>query len=276
MATETVWGLRTRGLTAYDHAEFEVGADIYDSMLASGKEPDCDVTVPEAKVVRRASRQITDECAVFFEFLRNSLRDIENELIKRDQREARLSSDRFWREFINKARKSSKAEPDLWDFKETLTFWHVSNAEARRQAKTELASDVASFANAEGGCLIIGVTNDRKLVGVSDDPRDVENRLTSTHEALRSHFKYQRNIWRLRQVPVPDDNGVEKACFVVAVARACEPAAAFDGKGSYMYPVRQGSGKVNAEKEQLQAARWHEKSDRFTFLDQIEQFVADT
>jgi len=119
---------------------------------------------------------VRSECAAFFEFLRNSLRDIESELLKRNEREARLTSDRFWRDFIAKARKSAKAEPTLWDFKETLSFWHAQTGDARRREKVKLAADVASFANAEGGCLIVGVTDDRRVVGISANPRDLENR----------------------------------------------------------------------------------------------------
>ena len=60
----------------------------------------------------------------------------------------------FWREFIPKAAKAKIAEPQLWDFKETLAIWHVKGSEERQKAKVTFAGeDVASFANASGGVL---------------------------------------------------------------------------------------------------------------------------
>jgi hypothetical protein len=59
---------------------------------------------------------VRSECAVFFEFLRNSLRDIESELLKRNEREARLTSDCFWRDFIAKAPQVRQSRADLMGF----------------------------------------------------------------------------------------------------------------------------------------------------------------
>ena len=273
--TESAWGFTSAGLSRYVRAELEIGYEMYEASLGDGQKPSDDMYVPEARVVRRAAREITDECSVFFEFLRNSLRDIERELKFRHSREARLTSDRFWKNVITKARKSPKAESMLWDFKETLSFWHITDPNAKRRAKQELAKDVASFANSEGGCLIVGVTDDRRVVGVANDPRDIENRLNDTYKALDEHFSYPRSICRVQQVAVADNDGNERLCFVITVARACEPAAAQDGSGAWIYPVRQGSGTVRADRLKLHNARIHDKNDRFTFLDELEQFAAE-
>jgi hypothetical protein len=267
--TETAWGFQSRGLYTYVHAAYDIGADFYEDPA------NCDLPIPVSRVVRRTARQVTDECATFFEFLRNSLRDIERELEKRSTRETRIASELFWRNFIDKVRKSAKAESLTWDFKETLSFWHVANGDARRIEKTKFASDIASFANAGGGCLIVGVTDNRKVVGVSDDPREIENRLTATHQAIREHFCYARDICRMLQVSIADDDGVERICFVVAVPKACEPAAATDGQGSYTYPQRTGAGTIKADKDQLLNARFHEKNDDYGFLDELDQLIAE-
>ena len=271
--TETAWGFVFRGSYRYDRAVWEIGAEIYETLSASDIERNREIVVPADRVVRRAAREITDECTVFFEFLRDSLRDIQNELNKRRDREKRLTSDSFLRDFIAKARKSLKAEPLLWDFKETLSFWHAETSDARRRQKVKFVEDVAGFANAEGGCLIVGVTDNRRVVGVSDDPRNIENRLTLTHKALSEHFSYPRGIYRLSQILVLDDNGKERLCFVITVARACEPVGVCDGEGSYTYPQRLGSGISKGDKEKLLIARQHDKSDSYAFLDEIEAFV---
>jgi hypothetical protein len=266
---ETAWGFQSRGLYTYVHAAFDIAADFYDDPSKR------DLPIPASRVVRWTARQVIDECATFFEFLRNSLRDIEKELEERSARETRITSELFWKSFVEKARKSAKVEPLTWDFKETLSFWHAANGDARRIEKTKFASDIASFANAEGGCLIVGITDSRKVVGVSNDLREVENRLTSTHQAIREHFSYPRDICRILQVSLADDDNVEKICFVVAVPKACEPAAATDGKGAYIYPQRTGSGTIKADKDQLLNARIHIKNDSYGFLDDLDQFVSE-
>ena len=129
--TQTAWGFVSAGFSHYVRAGFEVGSEVYEAGPSKELRSENEVVVPDARVVRRAERSITDECAVFFEFVRNSLRDIELELQNRRTREHRLTSDQFWRSFIVKARKSLKAEPELWDFKETLSFWHVSERNAK-------------------------------------------------------------------------------------------------------------------------------------------------
>jgi Schlafen, AlbA_2 len=264
---EIAWGFQSRGLYTYVHAAFDIAADFYEDPSKQ------DLPLPAARVVRRTAREVTDECATFFEFIRNSLRDIEKELEERSTRESRITSEFFWRSFIEKARKSARAESLAWDFKETISFWHAVNGDARRIEKTKFASDIASFANAEGGCLIVGVTDDRKVVGVSNDPREIENRLTSAHQAIRDHFRYPRDICRILQVSVPDDNGAEQICFVFAVPKACEPAASTDGQGSYTYPQRTGAGTIKADKDQLLNARFHQKHDSYGFLDELDQFA---
>jgi len=266
---ETVWGFQSRGLYTYVHSAFDIAGDFYDDPSKR------DLPLPAPRVVRRTTREVTDECATFFELLRDSLRDIERELAERSTREARIASEAFWQNFIEKARRSSKAESLSWDFKESLSFWHAATADARRIEKTKFASDMASFANAEGGCLIVGISNTRKVVGVSDDPREIENRLTATHQAIREHFRYPRDICRILQVSVPSDDGAGKVCFVIAVPKASEPAASTDGQGGYTYPQRTGAGTIKADKDQLLNARIHQKSDIYSFLDELDQFIGD-
>lgn len=112
-----------------------------------------------------------------------------------------------------------------------------------------------------------------RVDGVSDDLREIENRLTVTHQAVREHFRYPRNICRIVQVGVPDDEGSEKNCFVIAVPKACEPAASTDSQGSYTYPQRTGAGTIKADKDKLLNARLHQKHDSYGFLDELDQLV---
>ena len=154
-------------------------------------------------------------------------------------------------------------------------MWHAQKGDARRAAKVTFAEDVASFANADGGCLIVGVGNGREVVGIAGTDSEKEARIKSAHDALTEHLQYPRKIYHLKQVLIPDNSGVEKLCLIVAVARACEAVAVKDWAGRYTYPVRHGTGTAKGDVRKLRQIRRHDKNDNFDFLAVLKQFVRD-
>ncbi len=77
------------------------------------------------------------------------------------------------------------------------------------------------------------------------------------------------------RVSIPDDNGHDRVCLVIAVAKASEAMGARTGDDAYIYPIRRGLGTVRVDRHSLQNARIHEKNDCFSFLDRLEQFVTE-
>jgi predicted HTH transcriptional regulator len=217
---------------------------------------------------------MVDECVTYFTELRDSFRDILNEIDKRETRENIVTSDSFWRSFVIKAVSCGKVETEIWDFKQTLSLWHAPKGEPRHQAKVAFARDVASFANAGGGCLIIGVSNTREIVGIGGSPQEIENRIKTAHDGLAEHLNYPRELYHVRQVPIPASSGESNLCLVVVVGQACEPVGVKDG-GHYSFPVRCGTGTIDGDPRKLQEKRTHEKSDNFEFLSELVQFIRD-
>jgi hypothetical protein len=273
--TEIALGVSARGLRKIDQAYIEIGCEIYESVAGSEEHGEIEIAVPVERVLRRATQMISDECVIYFTFLRDSLRDILNKIGKREDRENLISSDTFWRSFVSKAIISGKVETQLWDFKQTLIMWHSPKGNERRRAKVTFAEEVASFANADGGCLIVGVSNQREVMGIAEAERDREDRIKTAHDALVDHLEYPRVIYHLQQVLIPDGDGADKLCLIVVVARACGPVGVKDGEGRYTYPVRHGTGTAKGNPEQLRAARMHDKNDQFNFLADLTQFVRD-
>jgi hypothetical protein len=76
-------------------------------------------------------------------------RNIKLDIEKFKEPQSLYASDEFWRTFITKASRVKTAEPQLWDFKETLNVWHLKDDPARRQAKVTFEEDVASLANTQ-------------------------------------------------------------------------------------------------------------------------------
>ncbi len=269
--TEIALGLRVSiGLCAFDRAVIDVGSAIYDSDPERADE----IAIPEDKVVARASWRVLDEFAIFFEWIRNSLRNVLLDIDKCVSQRNLMHSDAFWRRFILAAVQTKKTETQLWDFKETLTAWHAKGG-AKNIAKVTFAEDVASFANAEGGVLIVGVTNNREIVGIGSGS-EAESRLKFARDILAERLDYPREIVLFYQVMVPNESGSEKACLAVSVAKTIEAVGVGDGAGQFTYPVRRETGISRESRRDIDGAKQHLKSDSCDFMEQLEQFVRDS
>ena len=213
-----------------------------------------------------------DECAEYFEFIRDSLRNVLLDTDKFIEQRDLVNDDVFWRTFIQKVSQTQKVEPLLWDCKETLTMWHVSKNPERDRARVTLCEDVASFANASGGGLVVGVTDKREIIGIADG-HELESKLKFAADVLSKQLDYPRELFRLRQVVAKGKDGPDKVCLIVVVAQACEPVGVHDGAGHYTYPVRRETGMARVSRDEILNPKIHMKSDNYEFLRELYQFV---
>lgn len=267
--TEIVLGVRNGGVLVYNRAHMEIGFSIFDSLDPEEMPRGFEIIVPESRLIRRTVHDVYENCATYFTEIRDSLRNIRIDIEKVKEQRALFESDEFWREFITKARNVKTSEPQLWDFKETLTIWHVKTDAEKRKAKVQFAEDVASFANTSGGVLIVGVTDKREIVGVGSG-HELENRLKVASDVLARHIEYDREIVSFRQVVVG-----EKICLIVLVSQACGVVAVTDGDGHYSYPLRRETGISRERREDVPVLRLDLKSDNRDFMHQLRQFIKD-
>ena len=262
---ETVLGLRLRNLCTYDRVHLQIGQDIYDAMSpeeqADGAKP---VEVPSAYAIRRTAWETYDEGAIYFTEIRDSLRNIVLDIEKLSEQQALIHNVSFWRDFITKAAQSKMAEPQVWDFKETLSIWHAEGI-GRAKARLDFVEDIAAFANARGGVLIVGVTDDkRRIVGVGSG-KDLENRLQFAKTVILEQLVYGRDIATFKQIEV-EAGDASKLCLVIVVAQACEVVGVNDGKGSFTYPVRLETGNDRSSQIEIGSKKIHLKSENLDFL----------
>ncbi len=267
---EIVLGVTSHRFRVYDREHMEVGMEIYESMDLEQVAANKEIVIPEKRVVRRTAREVFTNCATYFSEIRDSLRNIELDIKKFKSQNEMLQSDAFLETFIRKAAGARMTEPQLWDFKETLTIWHVKDEPARREAKVDFAENVASFANSTGGILIVGVTDKREIVGVGDG-RTLETRLKVARDVLANHIEYDRDIATFRQVPLTE-NGIVKICLAIIISHAYEPVGVGDGNGRYTYPVRRETGIERVPRDRV-PTNWHQKSDKRDFLEEIGRFT---
>jgi hypothetical protein len=243
---------------------------IFDSMDPEQVSGDAELIVPEDRVLRRTSYAVYDNCATYFTEIRDSLRNILLDIDKFKEEQALFESDEFWRQFIAKATTVKTVERQLWDFKKTLTLWHIKGENEKRDAKVTFAEDIASFANTSGGLLIVGIDDQKNIVGVGTG-RELENRLKIARDVAAQHIEYDRELVSFRQVAVKD-NGQEKICLIIVISQAGSPVGVTDGQGSYRYPVRRETGITRVSRD---AIRTRLTSDNRGFLHELRQFIRD-
>ncbi|MFC1944620.1 ATP-binding protein [Chloroflexota bacterium] len=262
--TEIACGLFQRGNYTRFWEMMHIGAELHDSDPENYHHRD----IPEAQVVSRTAHTTLDEFVVFFEELRDSLRNIELDIEKCLAEKNLLRSESFWRAFILKASVPGRVESVLWDFKESLAMWHVPGA----RAQVEFCKLVAAFANNEGGMFVIGVTDaSREIVGVND----LENRMKVTSEATQRWLDYPRKDVIVHFQPVFFQS--EKvSCLVVAVAQAAGIVGVRGVSGEYYYPDRVQTGLQYRERQELETRKMHQKAgDNFGFMRELEAFLYD-
>lgn len=270
--TEIALGVRERGDLVYRDKYHEVGFEIFESLDPETTPPDYEIVPPEPRVVRRTAHAVYDKCATYFLEIRDSLRNIKLDIEKLKEQQGLYAGDEFWRTFITKASTVKTAEPQLWDFKETLTVWHAKNDPERRQAKVAFAEDVASLANSSGGVLVIGVSDKREIVGICDG-RNLETRLKVARDVLEEFLEYDREVVTFWQVGLGEKR--DTICLVIVVSQACSSVGVSDGEGRFSYPVRRETGISRVARMDTPAIKSHRKSDSRDFLMKLKQFTRD-
>ncbi|NQT71826.1 MAG: ATP-binding protein [Chloroflexi bacterium] len=274
--TDIVFGLRQRHWYTLDTAYSEISYEMFDS----DPERYSSLSVSETRAAKRASYMAIDEFRTFIEMIRDSLRNILIEIEKYREQQLLMYSESFWTAFITRAIDDVKSEPQHWDFKRTLNMWHVSGRTApdiKTQSELDFAEGVASFANAGGGVLIIGVTDTppRRIIGIEGSTTDIERKLKYTMDVLVDHLQYDRNIVVMQQVGVSDSNGQKQTCLIIAVEETESPVSVKDKQGRHSYPVRHGPGLIRVDRDQLFRAKAHKNSDNCDFMRILAQYTYD-
>lgn len=165
-----------------------------------------------------------------------------------------LESEQFWDRFAREVVLTGSPETEVWDAKETLDAWHCPSA-TRLSKEVQFAERAASFANCDGGALILGISDKppRKLIGI----RDTEHRATNVRDLLERLAGLDPTVARVMPVRIQADGGAPKLCLVVAIAQTSIPIRVDQGNGTWSYPVRRGSDTVASTPEAIHTRKVH-------------------
>ena len=227
---------------------------------------------PKQGVLDRTFHRVLSEFATYFEFLRNSLRNIIVEIEKYNDQMKLLYRESFWKSFIIKAMSNNRIENQLWDFKRTLEMWHLRHKE-KEKAQFEFCEQIASFANTKGGVLIIGVTNEppRRILGI----QDLENRIKDVGNVLSRRVNYNTSFTHCQQIPMKDEEGRDKSCLVIAVAQTKDVVSVKDQIGRISCPIRKETGLERSTYEKIMDSKKNIPRDNYRFIMNLYTFLHD-
>jgi hypothetical protein len=256
--TEIALGLFLRDRYTIFSEYMDFAYDIYSSDPENSYWP----PISEEHITTATSHKVLDELAIYFEFLRNSLRNILLELERFKAQAELLTDESFWKSFIIKAM-DKEIENVLWDFKNTLDMWH-SRPEEKEKTAIKFCEQVAAFANNKGGAMIIGITNTppRTIVGVDG----LENKLKATKSVLMKYIKYSGDFVHFQPISLLDSEKTERICLVIVVAQTKDEVPVEDVAGKYSYPSRLETGLERLDPRRISESKRGIYIDNYDFL----------
>lgn len=146
-------------------------------------------------------------------------------------------NDIFWDKFIKKA--MDREEGQLWDFKQIYEMWKAPNTSVKKKKRIEFCEDIAAFANAEGGVIIIGITDKipRKIVGLEK----IEEKMNSIPNILTTFTNLKLTTCVMRDILVKAENDEEHRLLAIIIPQTKNVIQVKGLDQNFSYPVRIGA-----------------------------------
>jgi len=269
ICTEFALGLRTRSRYTIDDVYWDILSDIADSIDIEYQGP---ISVLKQRLLSQTSHKILDELATYFELLRQSLRNIILDINSYNAQTELLHQESFWRAFIIKAMRQNRIETQLWDFKETLEMWHPKHKE-KEEVKVKFCEQIAAFANANGGVLIVGITDKlpRRIMGV----QDLENKLKFTKSIIKRYINYNTDFIHFQQILMKDESGKDGSCLIIAIAKTKGVIFVKDNSGKISYPIRLETGLNRVDYEEIRDSKINVLHDNHDYILNLDRLLHD-
>ncbi len=156
-----------------------------------------------------------------------------------------LKREIFFRDFYEKVIKKYN-ENEYWDIKETLEWWNKRTPPlVKKQKQIKFCKIVSSFANSQGGFIIIGISNSfpREIIGVPN----IENWMKDLEEKLLRWMRFENKFYRLKEILLPNENNQMRRCIALLIFQTKKPVSVEITKGTFLYGKRLGSESVSID-----------------------------
>ncbi|MBY9006530.1 MAG: ATP-binding protein [Candidatus Lokiarchaeota archaeon] len=166
----------------------------------------------------------------------------------------------------------NRIETELWDFKKTLNFWEIKEIQELNKSKIKFCQHIASFANNQGGVLIVGISDKipRQIIGL--DYNSLEDRLRDLKILIKKQTTYNEDFVEIQQIKLKDNN-IEKICLIIVIAQTMKEIGVLQEDGSYIYKKRIGPSSETVNPEEIRESKLTVYSKNFDFFLNLENYV---
>jgi len=136
--------------------------------------------------------------------------------------------------------------------------------------KCGFCESVASFANNEGGVLIVGITDTppRKIIGVEK----IESKIQDCHEQIQRWTNSKNNFFEIHPFNIKNEKENVKNCFAIVVAQTKKVIGVKHKNGLWGYKRRLQTGKKDFDLEELENLKKSILHDNYNYLRQIKVY----
>ncbi len=177
-----------------------------------------------------------------------------------------LRRDIFFKDFYEKVIKNYN-ECQTWDIKEKLDWWERNAPhDIKLQKQIEFCEIVSSFANSQGGLVIIGITNStRDVIGVPD----IENRLKDLEEKLLKWLRFENKFYQMKDIIIPNNDNQIKSCIAILIYQSKIAISVKQANGTVSYKKRVGPGSISIDPSSLKREKKNISQSNINFLKEI-------
>lgn len=200
-------------------------------------------------------------------------RNLDMDINKYRLQESIIFNEDFWIKFIRKSMEVNRIETELWDFKRTIDFWKITEIQELSKSKIKFCQQIASFANSQGGVLIIGISDKipRNIIGLDYD--SLETRVRDLKMLIKKRTKYNNNFVNIQQIKLKDKNNSEKICLIITIAQTIKEIGVLQDNGSLIYKKRIGTSSETVHPDEIRVSKQTVYSDNFDYLINLKSFV---
>ncbi|MHA2127792.1 MAG: AAA family ATPase [Promethearchaeota archaeon] len=199
-------------------------------------------------------------------------RTLDMDISKYKLQKSLIYNEDFWIKFIRKSMEDNRIETELWDFKRTIDFWKITEIQKLSESKIKFCQQIASFANNQGGVLIIGISDKipRNIIGLDYDP--LETRVRDLKILIKKRTN-NNNFVDIQQIKLKDKNNSEKICLIIVIAQTMKIVSVLRDDRSYIYKKRIGTSSESVAPEEIRESKKTLDGDNFDYLSYLKSYV---
>jgi len=195
-------------------------------------------------------------------------KNLEIVLEEYEQDQVIIYNDDFWNKFIAKA--MIREEDQLWDFKQTLEMWKAPDLKVKEKKTIEFCEDITAFANADGGIILLGITNNipRKIVGLEK----IEERKTSIPKTLKKFTNLKLTSCIIRDIHIKGENNEKCKCLAIIIPQTKDVIEVKGLDNKISFPIRIGAGLDRVDYKTISEAKINVYRNNFKFIHKLLEF----